>query len=150
MSLSGGIGKSLNRAVEAAVEKGITVVVAAGNENQNACRTSPSSVPEAITVGATDRNDRRADFSNYGQCVDLFAPGVDIISTWNDGETESLSGTSMAAPHVAGLIAVFLSESPATPKEVSKKLVKLALPEMVHNPRTGSPNLLANNGVNQE
>ncbi|KAJ9059959.1 hypothetical protein DSO57_1036084 [Entomophthora muscae] len=147
MSLGGGIVRSLNLAVEAAVKNGITVLVAAGNEDQDACDTSPASAPNAITVGATDMYDRRADFSNYGKCVDVFAPGVDILSTWNNGKTNIISGTSMATPHVAGLVAVFLSESHDTPKEVTKKLVKLASKGMVRGARFGSPNLLVHNGV---
>ncbi|KAJ9056420.1 hypothetical protein DSO57_1033191 [Entomophthora muscae] len=147
MSLSGGIYKSLNLAIDTAISRGIPVVVAAGNKNQDACTNSPASAPNAITVGATDMNDYRAKFSNYGKCVDVFAPGVDILSTWNNGKTNTISGTSMATPHVAGLIAGFLSKSHLTPKEVTKKLLSLAVQDMVADAKFGTPNLLVNNGI---
>ncbi|KAJ9049035.1 proteinase B [Entomophthora muscae] len=147
MSLGGGKMASLNRAVKAAVKSGVVVVVAAGNEDQDACYTSPASEPSAITVGATDMEDSRAYFSNYGKCVDVFAPGVDIVSTWNNGETNSISGTSMAAPHVAGLAAYFLSESHLNPKEITDKILKLSSKDLIKGVGSGSPNLLINNDV---
>ncbi|KAJ9049034.1 hypothetical protein DSO57_1028734 [Entomophthora muscae] len=147
MSLSGGIYKSLNLAINTAISRGIPVVVAAGNKNQDACTNSPASAPNAITVDATDINDYRAKFSNYGKCVDVFAPGVNILSTWNNGKTNTISGTSMAAPHVAGFIAGFLSKSHLTPKEVTQKLLSLAVKDMVADAKFGTPNLLVNNGI---
>nr|ADK37839.1 putative subtilisin-like protease precursor [Entomophthora planchoniana] len=147
MSLGGGKISALNTAVEAAVKGGVVVVVAAGNEDDDACDTSPASAPSAITVGATDMKDNRAYFSNYGECVDVFAPGVDILSTWNNGKTNSISGTSMATPHVAGLAAYFLSESKGTPKQITDKIIKSSSENLIKDVGSGSPNLLINNNV---
>lgn len=108
MSLGGSASQSLDDAVNASISKGITYVVAAGNENQDACNVSPARIKAAITVGATDRYDNRASFSNYGSCVDIFAPGDGIKSAYHTGDsaTATMSGTSMAAPHVAGVVAL--------------------------------------------
>lgn len=108
MSLGGSASQSLDDAVSASISKGITYVVAAGNENQDACNVSPARIKAAITVGATDRYDNRASFSNYGSCVDVFAPGDGIKSAYHTGDsaTATMSGTSMAAPHVAGVVAL--------------------------------------------
>ncbi|MFF9015038.1 S8 family peptidase [Streptomyces sp. NPDC014870] len=150
MSLGGGANTSLDDAVKRSIASGVTYAVAAGNGNflglpARACNYSPARVPEAITVGATDSADRRASFSNYGTCVDLFAPGVSITSAWkdNDTATNTISGTSMAAPHTAGVAALYLSANPtATPAQVSSALVNNATPGKVQDPRTGSPNRL--------
>jgi subtilisin family serine protease/fructose-specific component phosphotransferase system IIB-like protein len=114
MSLGGGYSASLNNAVANAVNSGIVTVVSAGNANQNACKYSPASTPSAITVGAISKSSSRSLYSNFGSCLDIFAPGDDIISTWIDSNTalNSLSGTSMAAPHVAGVAAVYRSFNP--------------------------------------
>ena len=112
INMSLGAGKSLiiDRAVQIASEAGIHVVVAAGNENQDACRTSPAGSPYAITVGATKIGDERAWFSNFGPCVNIYAPGHLILSAWNEkGQSKVISGTSMASPHVAGVVAALLS-----------------------------------------
>jgi len=111
MSLGGGKSKSLDDAVNAAVETGLNFAVAAGNDNKDACNYSPAGAELAVTVGASTLSDERAYFSNYGECVDLFAPGLNILSTWTNGNetTNTISGTSMASPHVAGLLAYFLS-----------------------------------------
>ena len=103
MSLGGGYSKALNDAVNAAVKAGVTFAVAAGNESQDACNVSPSSAADAICVGASDSSDRRSYFSNYGKCVDIFAPGSDIMSTWIGSKyaTNTISGTSMASPGLA-------------------------------------------------
>lgn len=150
MSLGGGANTSLDDAVKRSIASGVTYAVAAGNGNflglpARACNHSPARVPEAITVGATDSADKRASFSNYGTCVDLFAPGVSITSAWKDGDTatNTISGTSMAAPHTAGAAALYLSANPtATPAQVSTALVNNATAGKVGNPLSGSPNKL--------
>ncbi|WP_028811516.1 S8 family peptidase [Streptomyces flavidovirens] len=150
MSLGGGANTSLDNAVKKSIASGVSYAVAAGNGNilgwpANACNYSPARVPEAITVGATDSSDRRASFSNYGTCLDLFAPGVNVTSAWkdNDTATKTISGTSMAAPHTAGVAALYVSVNPtATPAQVRDALVNNATPNKVQDPRTGSPNRL--------
>ncbi|WP_112238975.1 S8 family peptidase [Kribbella monticola] len=145
MSLGGGADKALDAAVKASIDSGITYAVAAGNDNSDACTASPADQPDAITVGATDDKDAKATFSNYGKCVDVFGPGVDIESvgiTAPDATTR-MSGTSMATPHVTGGIALYLSEHPdAKPAEVATALVAAATPDKVANPGTDSPNKL--------
>ncbi|KAJ3276504.1 hypothetical protein HK104_003645 [Borealophlyctis nickersoniae] len=110
MSLGGPASKALDRAVKAAIKAGVVFAVAAGNSGRDACKLSPAGVAEAITVAASDRYDQIASFSEKGECVDVIAPGVDITSTWNDGRTNTISGTSMASPHVAGVVALALAE----------------------------------------
>jgi len=144
MSLGGGASAASDQAVQRLVAAGVTVVVAAGNENQNACNVSPAREPSAITVGATDKLDARATFSNFGTCVDIFAPGVDIFAASNtaDNEGATLSGTSMASPHVAGAVALFLSTNPtATPAQVTQAIVNGTIGGKVTDP-VGSPNKL--------
>lgn len=111
MSLGGGRSPSLDKAVNGAVTGGLHFAVAAGNENQDACNVSPAGAQNPITVGASTMSDLRASFSNIGQCVDVFAPGLNILSTWNQGNksTNTISGTSMATPHVVGMLAYLLS-----------------------------------------
>lgn len=151
MSLGGSASASLDDAVKKSITSGVSYSIAAGNGlpilglPANACNYSPARVPEAITVGATDRTDSRASFSNYGTCLDLFAPGVDITSAWKDGDsaTNTISGTSMATPHTAGVAALYLSAHPtATPAQVRDALVNNATSGKVQNPLTGSPNKL--------
>ncbi|HWJ67453.1 MAG TPA: S8 family peptidase [Nocardioides sp.] len=113
MSLGGGASAALDEAVQRVIADGVTMAVAAGNENTDACTKSPARVPDALTVAASDRTDARASFSNRGTCVDLFAPGVDITSTWLANGTNTISGTSMASPHVAGAAALYLEDHPA-------------------------------------
>ena len=144
VSLGGGLADILNDAVRASVATGITYVIAAGNDNHNACLNSPGSVSEAVTVAATDTSDARASFSNYGSCVDIFAPGVSIRSDSRsgDGTTTVMSGTSMAAPHVAGAAALLLGEDGTrTPAEIQSLLLANAGTGLVGN-RVGSPDLL--------
>ncbi|MGW0434117.1 S8 family peptidase [Micromonospora sp. NPDC003197] len=145
MSLGGGLNTSLNTAVANSIADGVSYAVAAGNSNANACNYSPASVGTALTVGATQSNDARASFSNYGTCLDLFAPGVSVLSAWytSNSATNTISGTSMAAPHVAGAAARVLQNNPSwTPAQVHSYLVSTATPGVVTNPGTGSPNRL--------
>ncbi|QRK06355.1 S8 family serine peptidase [Archangium violaceum] len=144
MSLGGGAHPFIDDAVRKSIAAGVTYVVAAGNNDGDACQKSPARTPEALTVGATSIEDKRAWFSNWGSCVDLFAPGQDIKSTWytaNDA-THTISGTSMAAPHVAGVAALFLEKNPsATPAAVTKALLDGSTPDAVQDVK-GSPNRL--------
>ena len=130
MSLGGSANTSLDTAVKNSIADGISYAIAAGNGNilgwaQNACNYSPARVPEAMTIGASDKTDKKASFSNYGNCVDFFAPGVSITSAWmtNDTSTNTISGTSMAAPHVAGVAALYLqNNTTASPQQVRDAL----------------------------
>lgn len=143
MSLGGSFSPSLNAAVDRAVADGITVVVAAGNENSDACRRSPASASSALTVGSTTSADQRSSFSNFGACLDLFAPGSSITSAWVGGatSTNTISGTSMASPHVAGAVAAYLSVWPASsPTEVTNGLVGASTRGVVTNAGPASPN----------
>lgn len=166
MSLGGGKSPSLDLAVNAAVDAGLHFAVAAGNENQDACNTSPASADKAITVGASTLSDARAYFSNYGSCVDIFAPGLNILSTYigSDSATAVLSGTSMASPHVAGLLTYFLSLQPdkdsafydesldkiLTPKLLKQKIVDFATEGVLEDVDAETPNLLIYNGAGED
>lgn len=149
MSLGGGLSSALNTAVANASNAGVVVAVAAGNGNmagvaQDACKSSPASAPSAITVGATDSADAKASFSNYGKCLDIFAPGVGITSyAYLTGGTATWSGTSMATPHVTGAIARYLSTvTGATVSSVTTWITGNATPNVVKNAGKGSPNRL--------
>jgi len=145
MSLGGGASLALDTAVENSVADGVTYAVAAGNSNVDACTQSPARAPNAITVGATTITDARSSFSNFGTCVDIFAPGSSITSSWNtnDTATNTISGTSMASPHVCGVAALFLETNPGSlPAAVTAAIVTNSTPNKVTNPGTGSPNLL--------
>jgi subtilisin family serine protease len=146
MSLGGSFSQALNDAIAAAVESGVTFAIAAGNEGQDACNVSPGSEASAITVGATDESDAAASFSNFGECVDILAPGVGITSAWIDAvdAENTISGTSMATPHVAGVAALYLEANPgATPDEVAAALTGGAVTDAISG-TNGSPNLLLN------
>ncbi|MER7788239.1 S8 family peptidase [Streptomyces sp. NPDC097640] len=145
MSLGGTADDALDAAVQKAIDSGITFAVAAGNESTDAGQGSPARVKDAITVASSTDADEQSDFSNYGDIVDLYAPGSDITSDWNTGDdaTNTISGTSMATPHVVGAAAVYLGGHPdATPADVAKALTEGATPDKISNPSAGTPNKL--------
>lgn len=144
MSLHYGFSQALNTAVTNSIASGVTYAIAAANDAQDACNDSPGSTPNAITVGATDSGDTLAGFSNFGACVDILAPGVNITSTWiSPLLTNTISGTSMASPHVAGVSALYLGAHPtAAPADVRTALVGQATPNLVPSLAAGTPNLL--------
>jgi subtilisin family serine protease len=145
MSLGGETNRAADAAVRNSIRAGVTYVVAAGNANSDAANYSPAAVAEAITVGATNKVDARAEFSNYGPTLDLFAPGVSITSAWtgNDLMVATASGTSMAAPHVAGVVALYLqNHRNASPATVRSALVGTSTTGVVSNPGQESPNRL--------
>ncbi|MFD9764346.1 S8 family peptidase [[Kitasatospora] papulosa] len=145
MSLGGGADPALDAAVQKAIASGVTFAVAAGNESSDAGEGSPSRVPEAITVASSTEDDEQSSFSNFGSIVDIYAPGSDITSAWNDSDdaTNTISGTSMATPHVVGAAAVYLGGHPdATPEEVAKALTDGATPDAISNATEGTANKL--------
>ena len=147
LSLGGPISRSFNKAVDEAVAMGVSVVVAAGNNDVNVATVSPASADGAITVAATNQYRVRGSFSNYGPKISVFAPGVDILSTWPGGGTKSLSGTSMAAPYVAGLVLYLQGlKSFRNAETLKRALVHLGTTRVVGDVK-GSPNVFAyNNG----
>ncbi|MEW2397663.1 S8 family peptidase [Streptomyces sp. NPDC046862] len=145
MSLGGGASTALDTAVRNSIASGVTYALAAGNSSTNASSTSPARVTEAITVGATTNTDAKASYSNYGSVLDIFAPGSSITAGWNtsDTATNTISGTSMATPHVAGAAAVYLAgHTSATPAQVATALTGGATSGAVTSPGSGSPNRL--------
>ncbi|MER7826626.1 S8 family peptidase [Streptomyces sp. NPDC096097] len=142
-SLGGGRLAAVNDAVTAVSDRGVLPIVAAGNDNRDACQVSPASAARVVTVGATDRFDQETDFSNWGECLDLYAPGKDIISARLGGGSVALDGTSMAAPHVTGVAALYKSEHPnALPAEVTDFLDEVSTKDIVQNLSDNSPNKL--------
>jgi hypothetical protein len=153
MSLGGEASRALDDAIKNSINAGVVYTVAAGNEGVDACNGSPSRIPEAFTVGATSASDQVAWFSNDGDCLDLFAPGVSILSAWNSSDTSSSteSGTSMAAPFVAGVSALFLEGNPqASPAVVAEALLGYATAGRLTGIDNGSPDLLLYSGFLQE
>src|SRR3989440_1554461 len=158
MSLGGGSSKTLDLAVNAAVDAGLHFAVAAGNDNQDACNYSPAAAEKAVTVGASSLADARAYFSNHGKCVDIFAPGLNILSTWIGSKyaTNTISGTSMASPHICGLLAYFLSLQPSedsayavaeiTPKKMKENMLAIGTTGALSDVPANTANLLAWNG----
>jgi cerevisin len=158
MSLGGGKSTTLDLAVNAAVDNGLHFAVAAGNDNADSCSYSPAAAENAVTVGASTLLDERAYFSNYGKCNDIFAPGLNILSTWigSDHATNTISGTSMASPHIAGLLAYMLSLQPAsdsayavadiTPKKLKANLISIATVGALSDVPSNTKNVLAWNG----
>jgi subtilisin family serine protease len=146
MSLgASGSDQATEDAVRGAIAAGVTFAIASGNSSSDACNFTPARVAEAITVNASDINDARASFSNFGTCTDIFAPGLDITSSWNtdDNATNTISGTSMATPHVTGAAALWLADHPDDPPAtVQAALVANSTPDKITDPGAGSPNKL--------
>jgi len=145
LSLGGGYSSSLNTAVTNLANSGVFVAVAAGNESQNACNVSPASAPAVTTVAASTSTDARASYSNYGSCVDLYAPGSSITSTWStsNSATRSISGTSMASPHVAGVAALYKATyGNASQSTIDSWIKSNATPNVISGNPSGTPNRL--------
>jgi serine protease len=145
MSLGGARSAGYDSAVAGMTDAGVVVVTASGNSDADGCGFSPGSAPAAINVGSLDDNDARSSFSNYGNCLDIWAPGRNVLSAWFDGDdaTKSISGTSMACPHVSGAVAILLQKSPSlTAEQVKQQLAGDATPGLVTDAKAGSPNLI--------
>lgn len=150
MSLGGSYSSAVNQAVRSATSAGLFFAVAAGNDGEDASNSSPASEASACTVGATDKNDVFASFSNYGSVVDILAPGVNILSTWNNGGTNTISGTSMATPHITGLAAYLLGlEGSRTPSALCQRIQSLSGKNYISSVPSGTVNDLSYNGSGQ-
>jgi subtilisin family serine protease len=148
MSLGGGYSSSVNTAVSNLANSGVFVAVAAGNSNANACYYSPASAGAAYTVAASDKTDTRASFSNYGSCVDGYAPGVGIKSAWLSSGTNAISGTSMASPHVAGVAALYKATcGDAASSTIASWINTNATTGVIKSNPTGTPNRLLYKGI---
>ncbi len=151
MSLGGGASASVDEAVQRTIASGVAMAVAAGNGNQggraqDACKYSPARVPEAMTIGATDKTDTKTSWSNYGDCVDWFAPGLGVTSDWLNGTTNTISGTSMATPHTTGVAALYLQSHPGdSPATVRNALYNNTTQGIVKNSKTVNNHLLFTN-----
>jgi subtilisin family serine protease len=148
MSLGGGVSSSIDSAVQNSINDGVSYAIAAGNNNGNACNTSPARVAAAMTIGSTTSTDARSSFSNFGSCVDWFAPGSSITSAWNtsDTATRTISGTSMATPHTAGVAALYLQSNPgASPATVRTALFNLTTKGIVTGSNSTNNHLLFTN-----
>lgn len=146
-SLGGARSSAVDAAVESVADAGVLPVVAAGNDDRDACDVSPAAADGVVTVGASDRQDRETSFSNWGSCLELYAPGADIVSARLGGGTVSLNGTSMASPHVAGIAALYKQENPsASPAAVARWLTDTATPDALSGLGQGSPNRLLYTG----
>jgi subtilisin family serine protease len=150
MSLGGGVSASINAAAKAMVNAGVFLAVAAGNSDDDAANYSPASEPTVCTVGATDSDDVKAYYSNYGKLVDIWAPGSDILSTWigaSGTATNTISGTSMATPHIVGLGAYLLALlGPKAPQELCAYMAKTGTVGVIDDVPSGTVNVLAFNG----
>jgi len=152
LSLGGGFSQANNDAVAALIAAGVTTAVAAGNDNADACDYSPASTPEAITVAASDKNNARASYSNYGTCVDIYGPGSSITSSWigSPSATNTISGTSMASPQVCGAAANYLSRNPGkTPQEIRDYLVNNGATNQITGNKPNTPNIVVQSNCNK-
>lgn len=146
MSLGGGKSYALEEMINQAVEAGVHFAVAGGNEGDDACGYSPAGAQSPLTVGAINELDEIAFFSNHGKCIDVFAPGVDITSAWigSPYALNTISGTSMATPHVVGVLALHLGEMNYTPKQLKEKIIKMASKDLIAGLPGDTPNVLVN------
>ncbi len=143
MSLGGGLSSTLNTAVTNLLNAGVFVALAAGNESQNACNVSPAAVGAALTVAASTSTDARASYSNYGSCVDLYAPGSAIRSTWINSGTRTIDGTSMASPHAAGVAALYKATyGDASQATINSWIINNSTTNVISGNVTGTPNRL--------
>lgn len=145
LSLGGPTSQSLDTAINSSIDMGIVYIVAAGNDNSDACNFSPARISRAITVGSSTRDDKRSSFSNYGSCVNIFAPGSEILSSWHTSLTDTriIGGTSMATGFVSGVAAIYLTHNPnSTPEQVMTAILENGTSDHLDNIGSNSPNLL--------